>query len=343
LEAEDRVAVLDSQDAALKRSGIGTQRARLPVQNPFARQIGFDDAFPMNLLCPIVALANGRMWRKLAHVVSSSGRAVAKISHVVAACAVALLTACGGGHSSTPPTAPTRAPAQPTTAVQLNGYVDDTTLQPVSNAAVEVLDGPETGRSTVTDGSGRFTITGQFNEATRFRATKGGYQAAIQAFQPAMLFFLGVDAHSGNSATLTVEADPACTELPTEVRRRTYEARIAAAIPGNTSFAAHLAGASLDSYFNSVYLRVVADGIMFDLSDNGIEDEVGPEAYLFVGGVGVAHPQAGATTFSATLSSGLIDYCVLKSDPGAGYPCTDQAIVRVQCRSANNRLTVTWR
>lgn len=267
---------------------------------------------------------------------------MARISPIVAACAAALVTACGGDHTSAPPTTPTRVPSQPT-ATQFSGYVDDTTFQPVSSATVEVLDGPQAGRSTVTDASGRFTISGQFNGATRFRATKDGYQEAIQAFQPAMLFFLGVDAHSGNSATLTVEADPACTELPPEVRRRTYAASVAAAGAGNTTFAAHLAGASLDSYFNSVYLRASSDGVIFDLSDNGIEDEVAPEAYLFVGGFGVAHAESGASTLSAPLGSGLIDYCVLKSDPGSGYPCTDQAIVRIQCRSPNNRLTLTWR
>jgi hypothetical protein len=265
---------------------------------------------------------------------------MARIAPIVTACTIALLTACGGDHASAPPTAPTRVPPQPA-AVQLNGYVDDTTFQAVSNAIVEVLDGPQAGSSTVTDASGRFMFTGEFTEATRFRARKDGYQAAIQTLQPAMLFFLGVDAHSGNSATLTVEADPACTELPSEVRRRTYAATIGAANPGNTTFAAHLAGASLDSYFNSVYLRVAADGVIFDLSDNGIEEEVAPEAYLFVGGFGVARAQPGASTISAPLSSGLIDYCVVKSDPGAGYPCTDQAIVRVQCRAP--RLTLTWR
>jgi hypothetical protein len=34
LEAKDRVAVFNAQDAALKRSGAGTERAPLPVQDP---------------------------------------------------------------------------------------------------------------------------------------------------------------------------------------------------------------------------------------------------------------------------------------------------------------------
>jgi hypothetical protein len=242
------------------------------------------------------------------------------------------------------------APSSPQpTAVQLSGYVDDTAFRAVSNAIVEVLDGPQAGSSTITDVSGRFSLTGQFKEATRFRATKDGYQAAIQTFQSTpMIFFLGIGGPSGNSATLTLEADPACTELPSEVRRRTYAATITApsstlsTLPVNTIFTAILTGASLDSYFHVVYIHVAGDFVTFDLSDNGIEEEVAPEVYLYVGGYGGALAQAGAPAISAPLS-GTIDYCVLKSDPGAAYPCSDQAVARVQCRSANNRLTLTWR
>jgi hypothetical protein len=200
--------------------------------------------------------------------------------------------------------------------------------------------------------SGRFTLTGQFNGATRLRATKDGYQSAIQtlSLQP-VTFFLARERSVGSSATLTVEADPACTELPSEAQRRTYAATITAfpalpPIPVNTWFVANLAGASLDNYFRVVHIHVFGDVVAFDLSDNGIEEEVAPETYLFVGGYGEAQPQAGATTVSAPLSfgpsGGVIDYCVVKSDPGAGYPCSDQAIKRVQCRSRNNRLTLTW-
>ena len=46
---------------------------------------------------------------------------------------------------------------------------------------------------------------------------------------------------------------------------------------------------------------------------------------------------------SAPLTPGLIDYCVVGSDPGAAYPCTPQAISRVQCQSGKNRITLTWR
>lgn len=234
----------------------------------------------------------------------------------------------------------------------MNGYVNDTAFRPVTSATVEVLDGPQAGISTITDANGKFSMTAAITAATRFRATKEGYEPAIQTTQAMnqgispgpMTFFLATDRPSGNSATLTVEADPTCTDLPSEARRRTYPATITGnsfSTPPNTTFLINLSGSSLDSYFRFVFLRVIDGALMFDLSDNGIEEEVSPEAYLFVGGV-ARTPQAGTTTISALLTTGMIDYCVVKSDPGAAYPCTDQAIVRVQCRSANNRLTLTW-
>jgi len=260
------------------------------------------------------------------------------------------LVACGSGdqRSAVGPSTPASPPPS-----QMNGYVNDTAFRPVTSATVELLDGPQAGLSTITDANGKFSITAAITAATRFRATKEGYEPAIQTIQamdprlssgPMTTFFLASNRPSGNSATLTVEADPTCTDLPSEARSRTYPATVTGnsfSTPPNTTFLINLSGPSLDSYFRFVFLRVIDGALMFDLSDNGIEEEVSPEAYLFVGGV-ARTPQGGTTTISAPLTPGMIDYCVVKSDPGAAYPCTDQAIVRVQCRSANNRLTLTW-
>ena len=266
-----------------------------------------------------------------------------------------MVAACGSGDRRSP-VAPSTPPSLQRTS-QIDGYVDDTAFRPVAGSTVEVLDGPQAGTSTVTDANGKFALNVVTIAGTRFRATKEGYQPAIQEFQATptpipmlsvapMTFFLAMDRASGNSATLTVEADPACTDLPSEVRSRTYAATVVASPSStqpNTTFFVNLSGAPLDSYFHFVFLRVAEGVITFDLSDNGIEEEVAPEAYLFVGGVGSTLVQPGATTISAALTTGLIDYCVVTSDPGTAYPCTDQALRRVQCRSMNNRLTLTWR
>jgi Carboxypeptidase regulatory-like domain len=255
-----------------------------------------------------------------------------------------LQCACGSGVSLPAPSpAPLSPPVQVT--VTVTGYVDDTTFKAMSGVVVDVLDGPQAGSSTVTDANGRFTLSGQFDQATRFRASKDGYPAAIQTRQAMpMLFFLGAGGPAGNMATLTVETDAACAALPANARMRTYPASVTAEPrlqPDNRTFFATLSGATLDTYFHFVVIEVEGDLVTFDLSDNGIDEEIAEETYLFVGGVGSIRPPSGATTISALLTTGYLDYCVLKSDPGAGYPCTDQAITRVQCPSP--KITLTWR
>ena len=261
--------------------------------------------------------------------------------------------ACGArGTAPSPVSAAVSAGVPPTG--EIVGYVNDTAFQPLRNARVEVLDGPQSGTATITDEGGRFSLKGEFTAATRFRAAKDGYQAAIQTPQgptsippssQSLTFFMSVVGASGNHATLTVDVDAACADLPNDLRTRTYPATVTAAsfprLPANTAFYAMLSGRSLDSYFHFVFIHVDGDQISFDLSDNGIEDEVAPETYLFVGGYGTTIAQAGATTISAPFS-GLVDYCVLKSDPGTAYPCSDQAITRVRCSSTSHRISLTW-
>jgi hypothetical protein len=258
--------------------------------------------------------------------------------------------ACGGQGPAQSPVSPGAARA----TEEIDGYVNDTAFQPLPNTRVEVLDGPQSGTATITNADGRFSLKGEFTAATRFRAARDGYQTAIQTIQPSttippspqsLTFFMSVAGASGNHATLTVDADAACADLPGDVRTRTYSATLAAASlpsrPANTAFYAMLSGASLDRYFHFVFIRVDGDRVSFDLSDNGIEDEVAPETYYFVGGYGIAIARAGATTISGSFS-GVVDYCQLKSDPGTMYPCSDQAVTRVRCSSANHRVSLTW-
>jgi Carboxypeptidase regulatory-like domain len=255
-----------------------------------------------------------------------------------------MVAACGPGDQSSA-LAPSAAPS-PQPSLQVTGYVDDTAFRPVAGATVEVLDGPQAGTSAITDARGEFSLNSAISAETRFRAAKEGYQSSIQTMQSQpMTFFLATDRPSGTAATLTVEADPACTDLPSTVRHRTYAATVRgnpSSAPPNTTFFVDLTGASLDHYFHFVFLHADGDVVTFDMSDNGIEEEVADEAYLFVGGVASTRTEPGATTISAPLTTGMIDYCVVESDPGSAYPCTDQAIVRAQCRSPKNRLTLTW-
>ena len=111
-----------------------------------------------------------------------------------------VLAACGfvvAGCQSDSPLAPSSLQVVRQPGVfELVGYVDDTSFRALSGATVEVLDGPQTGISTMTDSNGHFSLTGVFTEATRLRATEDGYQAAIQTLQSMpMTFFLVSPGH----------------------------------------------------------------------------------------------------------------------------------------------------
>ncbi len=239
------------------------------------------------------------------------------------------------------------------------GYVFDTVNRALAGARVEVLDGPQAGTSTTSDPVGAFSLTGTFGGATRFRATKEGYVAGTQALGltgtgRSIVFALDVLAGSVNIAgdyTLTFTADGACAgQLPTEVRTRTYAATITPASsltrPANTQFTAVLSGAELDTYYRMISIFVAGDYVDFDLSDNFLLEEVAPDTYLTIGGVGAASVgTSGVSTISASFQ-GLFDYCVTKAEPNAGnlYSCVPaEAIAHAQCASKNHRLILTRR
>ncbi len=266
------------------------------------------------------------------------------------------LAGCGGSGS---PSAPSQVP-QPTlqpTAFQVTGYVLDTVNRTLTGASVEILTGPQAGTSTTSDARGAFSLTGTFDSTTRFRATKEGYVAATQSFNSIAftksIYFvlegLAAPVNLAGNYTLTFMADSACADqLPTEVRTRTYAATITAdsslSRPANTEFTAALSGASLDTYFNRIFIYVDGDYIVFDLSDNSVLEEVAEDTYLEIGGVGKASVgTSGVSEISASFQ-GVFDYCVTKSEMRSGYSCVPgETVSRAQCQSNNHRLILTRR
>ncbi len=271
------------------------------------------------------------------------------------------IAGCGNTGSASAPSAPSpvQQPARPPTSFQVTGYVSDTANRALAGASVEVLDGPQAGTATTSDAAGAFSLTGTFDGTTRFRATKEGYVAATQSFgsivtRKAISFALDVLAGSVNISgnyTLTFTADRACADrLPPEVRTRTYAATIAPGSfpsrPANTYFTAALSGAELDTYYNFVSILVSGDYVDFDLSDNFILEEVTPDTYLRIGGVGDASVgTSGVATISASFR-GVFDYCVTNAEPNRDniYSCVPtETIAHAQCSSNNHRLTLTRR
>jgi hypothetical protein len=272
------------------------------------------------------------------------------------------LVGCGGSGSPSVASAvplPTPLPAPQPIPFQVTGSVFDTVNRALAGARVEVLDGPQAGTSTTSDPAGAFSLTGTFDGATRFRASKEGFVAATQAFSSivarrSIFFALDVAAGSVNIAgdyTLTFTADSACADqLPAEVRTRTYAATVrptsSSTRPANTQFTAALSGAELDTYYRMITIFVAGDYLDFDLSDNFLLEEVAPDTYLTIGGVGAASVgTSGVSTISASFQ-GLFDYCVTKAEPNLGnlYSCVPaEAIAHAQCAAKNHRLILKRR
>jgi hypothetical protein len=92
----------------------------------------------------------------------------------VACAAVAtllLVSACGGSSNGA------SSPTPVATSLTLSGTVSETLpiSGVVSDVRIDVLDGPNAGRSTMTDTGGRYTISGLSSGMFQLRASKSGY------------------------------------------------------------------------------------------------------------------------------------------------------------------------
>lgn len=90
---------------------------------------------------------------------------------------LAFVAGCGGGNSSpTAPSTPTPTPAAPTTFT-LSGAVTvgNTSGAGIPGATVAIFDGADAGKSTTTDGNGRYSIAGLRTGGFTTNVTAPGY------------------------------------------------------------------------------------------------------------------------------------------------------------------------
>src|SRR5215471_3352471 len=134
---------------------------------------------------------------------------------------------CSGKTSTvTSPTTPT-PPAGPYT---LSGQVEEAGYYAVSDARVEIIGGPMSGRVAMTDSFGYYVFDG-VTGALQVHATKDGYGPATKdvSFDTQhvnlMLKYDAPPSVIGNVYRLTFTAAPSC-QLPDDARRRTYTATI---------------------------------------------------------------------------------------------------------------------
>jgi hypothetical protein len=272
-----------------------------------------------------------------------------------------LLAGCDGNRA---PGSSSPTPVQPTPAgVQLAGSVSDAAWRPLAGARVEVVDGPQAGLSTTTDGAGGFRLAGAFDSTTRFRATKEGHLAATwplpqscAACNPNWWIHFYLEAIAPHPTIvgdygLTFIADSACTDFPDEVRTRRFGATVTlASAPDepdqNSRFTVTLTGSIFLERYRSFTIGVAGDYIAAYLGDAhgtpGLIEQIAPNTYLTLDGA-IRASVADGSTISSSLS-GVVDRCELSTEWGPRYSCDAGDVIRLtRCSSQNHQLILTRR
>ena len=279
---------------------------------------------------------------------------------VVLSLAVLAATSVGCGDSTTPTSPSATASVPQPTRMQLIGFVSDSAFRPLAGATIDVVSGPQAGMSATADANGQFTITGDFDSATNFRASIAGHRTATQSWtcatgascsgsgsaRPYLAFYLAPLVPPLNIAgdyTLTFVADPACTAFPTELRTRTYAATILPAAlkntPADSSFVVKVSGASFLPRLDSFQVGVAGDYVAFFLDaghDAPVVEQLAPDSYLAFSGNSAATVSAPSTSMAF---DGWIDYC-LNSPLGFNNGCSSGT---GHCQSSNHQLILTRR
>jgi hypothetical protein len=280
----------------------------------------------------------------------------------VAALALALVslqTGCAGPTSPTSPPqvvtpTPPPPPAPPASSeVIVSGHIVDNIYRGLADVRVEVVEGSGLGAAATTNASGDYALPGVFSGAISLRASKAGYVTQTQTFQLSPrdsgryeLGFL-LDSPSQNLAgddyTLTITADPACSELPPETHSRTYEATVTPSASVSNAYNVELRGASFSPSRNRIFASVSGDSVRFDIdpySDMIVAEQLTASTVLTVWGnssVGKIGPSISVPF------AGQLDYCPDALGTQGTFPYLRCGITPVHCSSARHTLTLARR
>ena len=260
-----------------------------------------------------------------------------RMNRLTAILLMTLAVAACGNHGSGAPAATVTSPTAPTPATPsstgVRGSVSDTAFRPLDGARVEVVDGPQAGMSTTADANGSFSLSGTFDDATRFRATKDGHVAATQVSRifstlsgRNVTFSLEVLAPPVNMAgdyTLTFIADSACVGLPDAVRTRTYAATITPW--SSTSFNVALSGASFLPARDSFPIGVAGDYLTFWFADPALVEQIAANTQVELYGWGGASVGTSGVSRIAVSWEGEFEYS------------------QTECKSKNHQLILARR
>ena len=260
---------------------------------------------------------------------------------------------------SASPTAPTAANLPvanglpPAGSILMQGTVSDTAYRSLARAKIEVLDGPQAGLTATADARGQFSMTGVFDEVTRFRATVDGHLTSIRTLQPFCArcnpnwwihFTLEVPDQAvnvGGDYTMTFTANNTCTMLPSDMRSRTFTATIPAtspALPANSFF--RVGGATLFEDWDAISIGVAGGYVAFWLET--LVEQIAPNTFVAFAGQAAAEVESSNASTIKMPFHGAIEYCVTTTTPGR-YPDCFQGRGQVQRCESSHQLTLTRR
>ena len=253
-----------------------------------------------------------------------------------------------------------RRPGSPSGSIQMAGSVSDAAWRPLAGARVEVVDGPQAGLSTTTDGSGEFRLSGNFDDTTHFRATKDGHVASTWPLPAAcgpcnpdwwIHFSLEALAPHPNLAgdyTLTVIANSTCTSVPEAFRTRTFDATLTLhsdpEFPSNSRFEVSLGSPPFLDQYRSFQIGVAGDyvgGFVGDLHGTpGLAARIATNTYIGIGGSVAGTVEMSGATISASID-GFIDYCERQSEMGSELRLRRQSAMQLDRSSADSEAKMT--
>jgi len=279
--------------------------------------------------------------------------------HTVLAIIVVAAVAMIAAACDKSPAGPSAPSSARTVALSLAGQVVDPLRRPVAEATVEVLDGVLAGQSVATDGDGRFAFAGQMaaDVAVDLRITKLGYATSTATWRASnpgdVVVFLrpfSIPAVQGDY-TLTFTADVSCNGLPSQVRSRSYSATVSST-SSPTFITITLAGATFAPGYADLSGSLAKDAVRFNVFSNDADNWWGDglpiierlDSTSYVSFAGTANATvADANAPIDAAFDGTIAYCSAAIDPTIpNYPPTC-AVPPVECKSTQNRLSLTRR
>jgi hypothetical protein len=238
----------------------------------------------------------------------------------------------------------------------LHGTVRDSISRPVSDARVELADGPQAGQFATTDMGGQFAFALFTASAAMvtLRVTRDGYAPATytvtrQGDSQIADIFLTALTHVNLTGEyqFTLTAAAACEALPPAVRTRKYTA----VITGPTGSVVTLSGADLVPNYDTLGATPADNAVRFYLysayaaatflEDDPIVERLDATSYVAFSATATVMPWNPDQSMAAV--DGTIAYCAAAKEASAPiYPPTC-LVPPVECKSSSHRLSLARR